>query len=328
MAAIEPARNLFFQESPSVNEAFNNGVINAQKLVQMYLNRIAAYNGTTCGSTPTDCVPPPPGSLNSIIAVNPNALSIAAALDAERQLSGPRSPLHGIPVILKDNYDTFDMPTTGGSAVLAGSIPPNDGFLVKQLRDAGAVIFAKANLSEFALSSGGLVGGSMIGITQNPYNPARTPAGSSGGTGAAIAANFGVIGTGSDTGGSIRGPASANGLVGIKPTLGLLSRDGIIPLSLSFVTGGPLTRTVEEAAIALGIMTGIDPNDPVTAGSAGKFYKDYRPFLQVNALQGARIGVARDFFGGGPSARSDYGKCDLQVARSGSHDRRFCSLSE
>ena len=263
----------------SINEAFNSGVINAKQLVQMYLNRIAAYDG----------------SLNSIITINTDALNIAAALDTERLLSGPRSLLHGIPVILKDNYDTFDMPTTAGSAVLAGSIPPNDGFLVKQLRDAGAVIFAKANMSEFAA---GVPGGSLIGLTNNPYNPVRSPAGSSGGTGAAIAANFGVIGTGSDTGGSIRGPASANGLVGIKPTLGLLSRDGIIPLSLSFDTGGPLTRTVEDAAIALGIMTGIDPNDPVTAGSAGKSYKDYRPFLQTNALQGARIGIARDFFGG------------------------------
>jgi amidase len=235
------------------------------------------------------------------ITVNPNALSIAAALDTERLLSGPRSPLHGIPVILKDNYDTFDMPTTAASAVLAGSIPPDDGFLVKQLRDAGAVIIAKANLSEFAQGAGLQGGGSLIGVTHNPYNPLRSPAGSSGGTGAAIAANFAVIGTGSDTGGSIRGPASANGLVGIKPTLGLLSRDGIVPLALSFDTGGPMTRTVEDAAIALGIMTGIDPNDPVTAGSAGKFYKDYRPFLQTNALQGARIGVARDFFGGDPA---------------------------
>jgi amidase len=157
------------------------------------------------------------------------------------------------------------------------------------------VIFAKANMSEFA---SGVPGGPLIGLTKNPYNPVRTPSGSSGGTGDAIAANFGVIGTGSDTGGSIRGPASANGLVGIKPTLGLTSRDGIIPLALSFDVGGPIARTVEDAAIALGIMTGIDPNDPVTAGSAGNFYKDYRPFLQANALQGARIGVARDFFGG------------------------------
>jgi amidase len=283
----------------SINQAFDSGVINAQQLVQLYLNRIATYDGTSCGSMPTMCVPPPPGKLNSIIAVNPNALSIAAALDAERLLSGPRSPLHGIPVILKDNFDTFDMPTTAGSAVLAGSIPPDDGFLVKQLRDAGAIIFAKANMSEFA-SASIQGGGSLIGATPNPYNTLRSPAGSSGGTGAAIAANFGVIGTGSDTGGSIRGPASANGLVGIKPTLGLLSRDGIVPLALSFDTGGPMTRTVEDAAIALGIMTGIDPNDPVTAGSAGFFYKDYTPFLQTNALQGARIGVARDFFGGDP----------------------------
>lgn len=262
-----------------INRAFDAGALTSQQLVQMYVNRIAAYDG----------------SLNSIITVNPDALNIAAALDTERRLSGPRSPLHGIPVILKDNFDTLDMPTTAGSAVLAGSIPPNDAFLVKQLRDAGAVIFAKANMSEFA---SGVPGGPLIGLTKNPYNPVRTPSGSSGGTGAAIAANFGVIGTGSDTGGSIRGPASANGLVGIKPTLGLTSRDGIIPLALSFDVGGPIARTVEDAAIALGIMTGIDPNDPVTAGSAGNFYQDYRPFLQTNALQGARIGVARDFFGG------------------------------
>jgi amidase len=265
----------------SINRAFDSGMFNAKQLVQLYLNRIATYDG----------------SLNSIITVNPDALTIAAALDTERLSSGPRSPLHGIPVILKDNFDTFDMPTTAGSAVLAGSTPPDDAFLVKQLRNAGAIIFAKANMSEFAA---GVPGGSLSGLTKNPYNSVRTPAGSSGGTGAAIAANFGVIGTGSDTGGSIRGPATANGLVGIKPTLGLLSRDGIIPLALSFDTGGPMTRTVEDAAIALGIMTGIDPNDPVTTGSAGLFYKDYTPFLQTNALQGARIGVARDFFGGDP----------------------------
>jgi amidase len=262
----------------SINKAFDAGALTSEQLIELYLNRIETYDD----------------SLNSIITVNSDALEIARALDLERQTTGPRSPLHGIPVILKDNYDTFDMPTTAGSAVLAGSIPPDDAFTVKQFRDAGAVIFAKANMSEFA---SGVPGGSLIGLTRNPYNLDRSPAGSSGGTGAAIAANFGVIGTGSDTGGSIRGPAAANGLVGIKPTLGLTSRDGIIPLSLSFDVGGPLTRTVEDAAIALGIMAGIDPADPATLGSEGQFFKDYTQFLDGGALQGARVGIVRNFFG-------------------------------
>ncbi len=262
----------------SINQAFDAGILSSEQLIGLYLNRINTYDGT----------------LNSIITVNPNAVEIARALDLERQTTGPRSPLHGIPVILKDNYDTFDMPTTGGSIVLKGSIPPDDAFTVQQFRDAGAVIFAKANMSEFA---SGVPGGSLAGLTSNPYNLDRTPSGSSGGTGAAIAANFGVIGTGSDTGGSIRGPAAANGLVGIKPTLGLTSRDGIIPLSLSFDVGGPMTRTVEDAAIALGIMAGIDPADPATFGSEGKTFNDYTPFLKTDALEGARIGIVRNFFG-------------------------------
>jgi amidase len=266
----------------SINKAFDAGALTSEQLIELYLNRIETYDDT----------------LNSIITINPNAVETAKALDLERQTTGARSPLHGIPVILKDNFDTFDLPTTGGSITLEGSIPPDDAFLVKQLRDAGAIILAKANLSEFA-SSGGRDGYSSLGgQTLNPYNLVRGPAGSSGGTGAAIAANFGVIGTGSDTGGSIRSPSAHNGLVGIKPTLGLLSRDGIIPLALSFDTGGPMTRTVEDAAIALGIMTGIDPADPVTLESEGKFFKDYTQFLNKDALQGARIGVLQNFLGG------------------------------
>lgn len=266
----------------SINKAFNAGALTSEQLIGLYLNRIETYDD----------------SLNSIITVNSDALEIARALDLERQVTGSRSPLHGIPVILKDNYDTFDMPTTGGSDTLAGSIPPDDAFLVKQLRDAGAIIFAKANLSEFALTAGWNGYSSFGGQTVNPYMLNRGPAGSSGGTGAAIAANFGVIGTGSDTGGSIRGPAAANGIVGIKPTRGLLSRDGIIPLALSFDTGGPLTRTVTDAAIALGIMTGVDPSDPVTLDSEGKFFNDYTSFLKKDALRGARFGVVTNFFGG------------------------------
>jgi len=287
--SAKPAQSATFnlQEASvsSINRAFDAGALTSEELVQLYFNRIEAYD---------DAGP----ALNSLITVNPNALQTAAALDLERQATGPRSILHGIPVILKDNFDTFDLPTTGGSVALQGSIPPDDAYVVKQLRDAGAIILAKANLDEWA--HGGAPGGgysSVGGQTKNPYNLNRGPAGSSGGPGAAIAANFGTIGLGTDTGGSIRGPAAANGLVGIKPTLGLTSRDGIIPFSLTLDTGGPLTRTVTDAAITLGFMTGIDPNDPVTKESEGKFFTDYTQFLDKDALQGARIGVARDFFG-------------------------------
>ncbi len=271
-----------------INRAFDAGVLTSEQLVQLYLNRIAAYD--EAGPT-----------LNTLLTVNPSSLQIARELDLERQTTGPRSILHGIPIIFKDNFDTFDMPTTGGSVTLQGSVPPDDAYIVKQLRDAGAIIFAKANMDEWA--HGGSPGGgysSIGGQTLNPYNLNRGPAGSSGGSGAAIAANFGTIGFGTDTGGSIRGPAAASGLVGIKPTLGLTSRDGIIPFSLTLDTGAPLTRTVTDAAITLGFMTGIDPNDPYTLDSEGKFFTDYTQFLTPDALQGARIGVARDFFGRNP----------------------------
>lgn len=265
-----------------INAAFDAGALTSKQLVQLYLNRIQAYDNNG-------------PNINSIITVNPSAIETAAALDLERQATGPRSPLHGIPVILKDNYDTFDLPTTGGSITLEGSIPPDDAFLVKQFRDAGAVILAKANMSELALSGGR---SSLSGQALNPYKLNRYPSGSSSGTGAAIAANFGVFGIGSDTGGSIRGPSAVNCLVGIKPTLGLTSRDGIIPVALSFDVGGPMARTVTDAAIALGSMAEIDLNDLRTFESKGKFFKDYTPFLNQNALVGARIGVVRNFFGG------------------------------
>lgn len=266
-----------------INEAFASNALTSERLTQLYLNRIEEYDDT----------------LNALIAVNPNALSIAKALDIERQATGPRSPLHGIPIILKDNFDTFDMPNTGGSAALLGSIPPDDAFIVQKLRDAGAIILAKGNLDEWA--HGGSPGGgysSVSGQTLNPYNFNRGPSGSSGGPAAAVSANFGVLGFGSDTGGSIRGPASSNSLVGIKPTLGLTSRDGIIPFSLSLDTGGPLARTVTDAAIALSYITGVDPADPATAEGEGRFPSDYTQFLTKNALEGVRIGIGRDFVGG------------------------------
>jgi amidase len=229
-----------------------------------------------------------------MITVNAKALDTARALDAERKAKGPRSLLHGIPVVLKDNFDTADMPTTGGSVLLEGSIPPDDAFVVRKLREAGAVIIGKANLSEFA--SGGAYG-SLGGQTLNPHDLARNPSGSSGGTGVAVAAAYAVVGLGTDTGGSVRGPSAANGIVGLKPTHGLLSRDGIIPLALTFDTAGPMARSVYDVAAVLGVMTGVDSADAVTRQSEGRLDRDYTKYLRADALKGARIGVARDFFG-------------------------------
>ncbi len=264
-----------------INRAFDAGTWTSEQLVERYLARIAAYD---------DAGP----ALNAVITLNPGALDRARALDAERAADGPRSPLHGIPVVLKDNLDTVDMPTTAGSVLLAGSLPPDDAFLVRKLRDAGAIVLAKVNMSEFA--SGGALS-SLGGRTRNPHDLTRTPSGSSGGTGAAIAAAFAQVGLGTDTGGSVRGPSTANGLAGLKPTLGLLSRDGIVPLALSFDTAGPMARHVHDVAATLGVMTGVDPADEATAASAGRFETDYTQFLDADALAGARIGIARDFLG-------------------------------
>ena len=253
--------------------------MNSEQLVRLSLARIAAYD---------DAGP----KLNAVLLINPGAIETARALDAERMETGRRSPLHGIPVVLKDNIDTGDMPTTAGSFMLKGSLPPDDAFLVQQLRAAGAIILAKLNLSEFA--SGDAMS-SLDGPIYNPHDPRRTPSGSSGGTGAAIAAAYAPVGLGTDTGGSVRGPSSANGIVGLKPTHGLLSRDGIIPLALSFDTAGPMARNVYDVAVTLGVMTGIDTADTATAKSEGQLKKDYTRYLDAGALEGARIGVARDF---------------------------------
>ena len=264
-----------------INEALDAEALTSVRLVELCLARIAAYD---------DHGP----RINAVITVNPEARRRASELDAERLSSGRRSPLHGIPVVLKDNFDTANLPTTAGSFLLRNSIPPDDAFVVRKLREAGAIVLAKVNLSEFA--SGGAMS-SLGGITRNPHDPARTPSGSSGGTGAAIAAGYAFVGLGSDTGGSVRWPSTANGIVGLKPTLGLLSRDGIVPLALSFDTGGPMARSVQDVAVALGVMTGVDPADAATARSEGHFHTDYRQFLDADALEGARLGIARDFLG-------------------------------
>ncbi len=264
-----------------INAAFKDGSLTSEQLVTLYLARIEAYDKQG-------------PKINAVITLNPKALEIAKALDAERKAKGPRSPLHGIPVVLKDNFDTVDLPTTGGSIMLEGSLPPDDAYMVKRLRDAGAIILAKVNLSEFA--SGGAMS-SLGGQTLNPHDLTRTPSGSSGGTGAAIAADYAPLGLGTDTGGSIRGPSTSNGIVGLKPTHGLLNRDGIIPLALSFDTGGPMARSVYDIAVSLGLMTGVDTADAATQKSKGKFHKEYTQFLKKDALKGARIGIARDFLG-------------------------------
>jgi amidase len=274
----------------------------SEKVVAAYLARIAAYDQ----QGPT---------IDSIITLNPRALAEARALDVELRAGKSRGPLHGIPVLLKDNVDTFDLPTTGGSQLLEGSLPPDDAFITKKLREAGAIILAKVNLSEWAgsggsasgappeiLKAGFIPGGfsSAGGQTRNPHALDRSPSGSSGGTGAGLAAAFGVMGIGSDTGGSVRGPSSFNGIAGLKPTRGLLSRDGIIPLGLSFDTAGPMARSVYDVAAMLGPMTGIDAADSATYASGGHYHADYTPFLKRGALRGARIGVNRDYLGQDP----------------------------
>ncbi len=261
--------------------AMDAGTLTSERLVQLSLARIEAYDEKG-------------PKLNAVITLNPKALEQARALDAERKVKGKRSPMHGIPVVLKDNFDTFDMATTGGSVLLEGSIPPDDAFVVKKLRDAGAVILAKVNLSEFA---SGAAYSSLGGQSRNPHDPLRTPSGSSGGTGVAIAAGYATLGLGTDTGGSVRGPSTSNGIVGLKPTHGLLSRDGIIPLALSFDTGGPMARNVADIAVALGVMAGVDGADAATKKSEGRVETDYTKHLNAAALKGARIGIARDFMG-------------------------------
>jgi len=272
----------------TIHAALGSGRLTCAQLVRAYLDRIDAYDHTG-------------PRLNAILAVNPRAMQIAAAMDRPGGPGAARASLHCIPVILKDNYNTADMPTTGGSITLKASMPPTDAFVVKRLRDAGAIVLAKANLTE--LARGGTTVSSLGGQTKNPYDLTRTPGGSSGGTGAAIAANFGVIGTGSDTGQSVRSPASALSLVGLRPTRGLISRDGIIPYSSTQDEAGPIARTVDDAARMLDVMAGYDPADPITAFSTTRIPRTYTESLKKDGLAGARIGVLAELFGHDPIHR-------------------------
>lgn len=272
-----------------LQEEMATGRLTSRRIAEMYLARIEAIDRHG-------------PRLRSIIEINPDALTIAGSLDRERKEKGPRGPLHGIPVLLKDNVDTADkMMTTAGSLALEGPAPDQDAFIVKRLRSAGAVILGKTNLSEWAnfrsmrSTSGWSARG---GLVRNPYELIRNACGSSSGTGAAIAANLAAVGVGTETDGSIICPSSTNGLVGIKPTVGLASRSGIVPISHSQDTPGPMARTVRDAALLLSEMTGVDSRDPATAASAGKTTESLAAGLDVTALKGARIGVLRGSFAG------------------------------
>jgi Asp-tRNA(Asn)/Glu-tRNA(Gln) amidotransferase A subunit family amidase len=261
-----------------IHQAIQTGNLTCHELVETYLKRIEKYDQST--------------NLNAIVVINPNALKRAVELDEEFKKTGKLRPLHGIPLIVKDNYDTYDLQTAAGSLALKGSIPPDDAYQVRVLREAGAIVLAKSNMAEWAFSPYQTVS-SIAGTTRNPYDLERVPAGSSGGTAAAVAANFGTVGLGTDTGNSIRGPSSHCCLVGIRSTMGLTSRDGIIPLYLRNDIGGPMARTVEDAVRILEVIAGHDAADPVTQMCLGKTPENYTQFLDKNGLKGMRIGVFR-----------------------------------
>jgi amidase len=270
----------------SLQKGYQEKRFTSQMVVKAYLERINKIdkNGP---------------KLNSIIYINPTAMATAKQMDLERAAGKTRGPLHGIPILLKDNIDTYDMPTTAGSRALMNSYPLTDSYLVTKLKEAGAIIIGKTNLSEWAnfrgnLSSSGWSG--LGGQTLNPYDITRSPCGSSAGSGVAVAANLAVFAIGTETNGSIICPSNANGIVGIKPTVGLISRSGIIPISYTQDTPGPMARTMRDAAIALGIMVGVDKADDKTTESEGNFSKDYTQFLNPNGLKGKRIGLFKGTF--------------------------------
>jgi len=289
-------------------DGMKSGKYTARSLAEKYLARIQAIDKQG-------------PAMNSIIELNPDALAIADALDIERKEKGVRGPLHGIPILIKDNIDTRDrMATTAGSLSLLGSKPPEDAFLVRQLRRAGVLILGKTNLSEWAnlrstRSTSGWSG--RGGLTKNPYALDRNTSGSSSGSGAATAANLCAAAVGTETDGSIVSPSSINGLVGIKPTVGLISRTGVIPISHTQDTPGPMARTVHDAAILLGAMTGLDPEDDATSASKNNVQTDYASFCEANGLQGARIGVIRKYCGFHPAVDDIFNHCLEVLKKSG-----------
>lgn len=288
-AAASPDRPTSFTlEETTVAEihaAFADGSLSCAKLINGYLNRVAAYE---------DAGP----AINALITLAPDAMAQARALDVEyRRSKGDVGELHCIPVVLKDNIETADMATTGGSKVLAGSVPAQDAPITSRLRDEGALILGKGNMDEWA--HGGKAGYSSVnGQTLNPYDLTRSPAGSSGGPAAAVAANYSVLSVGTDTLGSIRGPVNAESLIGVKPTLGLVSGTGIIPFALTFDVAGPMTRTVTDSARMLSVIAGVEEQDPRTLAARGKVPADYTDYLDDRALDGVRVGVLRTYVTG------------------------------
>lgn len=274
--------DVFEKGIPELESMMQNGTLTSEALVQYYLRRIKVYDGC----------------LNAMITVNPTAIEEARRKDAERAAGGPVGPLHGIPLVLKDNFDTKDMKTTSGALAFRELQPKRDAFTVRRLREAGAVILGKTNLTE--LANHGMTISSLGGQTLNPYDLTRTPGGSSGGTGAAVAANFAAAGTGSDTVNSIRSPSSANSLVGIRPTRGLVSRTGISPCSDLQDQGGPIARSVTDAALLLGVMAGFDPADASTAPMKDKTIPDYTNALRNDALRGRKLALLTTNLGSDP----------------------------
>jgi amidase len=270
-----------------LQDGMSSGLFTARTLVEKYLRRIDEIDRR--GPT-----------LNSVIELNPDAFTIADTLDLERKAKHLRGPMHGIPILLKDNLDTADRTmTTAGSLALVGSKPATDSFVARRMREAGAIILGKTNMSEWAYirSSKATSGWSARGgLTRNPYALDRNPSGSSSGSAVAVSANLCASAIGTETDGSIVCPSSMNGIVGIKPTVGLVSRAGIIPISHTQDSAGPMCRTVRDAAIVLGTLTGVDPDDAATTSSADKSYSDYTQYLDSDGLTGARIGVVRSYF--------------------------------
>ncbi len=291
-----------------IQAAYADGRLTARRLTQMYLQRIEALdrNGPRLGA---------------VLEINPRALEIAGELDQERGSKGPRGPLHGIPILIKDNVETADhMMTTAGSLALEGWYAPQDAPLVARLRAAGAVILGKTNLSEWAnfRSTHSISGWSgRGGQTRNPYAPDRTPSGSSSGSAVAVAATLCAMAVGTETDGSIVSPASINGIVGLKPTVGLISRSGVVPISHSQDTPGPLTRSVRDAAVMLSVMAGPDPADAATLAVGNRFESDYSQFLNTDGLRGARLGVARRFFAGFTPLNHFLDACIATLRRAG-----------
>jgi Asp-tRNA(Asn)/Glu-tRNA(Gln) amidotransferase A subunit family amidase len=278
----EPAGFSFTETTiDDIHVAIKNQAIDCEAITNGFLDRIKKYDQSS--------------NLNSIIYVNPKAIEAAKALDRKYRKTKTMHSLHCVPVILKDNFDTADMPTEAGSIAMAGSIPPDDAYMVKKLRQADAIIIARSNMGEWAFSPYNTIS-STHGETRNAYDLSRVPAGSSGGTASAIAANFGVIGMGSDTGNSIRGPASHLALVGIRSTIGVTSRDGIVPLLSNRDIGGPLMRTVRDTARVFNVIAGIDPADATTKSYENHKVNDYTAHLTRNGLSGARLGVLRQIY--------------------------------